>query len=185
MSAVSLDITYTSPRNRLTNAFRVIWAIPHLIIVNVLSRLAQVLALVQWFTVVFTGKRNRSLWDLARGCIDWEVRAYAYAGMMYDTYPNFAFEKKDEPVEFVLDWDDAPADRLSVGLRLIYAIPALLLMILVAIGALFVTIGTWFAILFTGDQPRGMFDFLLKAQRFGARVSAYLYLLTDTYPKFG
>ncbi len=184
MSAVSLDITYTSPRNRLTNAFRIIWAIPHLVIVNVLSRLAQVLAVIQWFIVVFTGKRNRSLWDLSRGCLDWEVRAYAYAGMMYDTYPNFAFEKKDEPVEFVLDWDEAPADRLSVGLRLLYAIPAMLLMILVAIGALFVGIGTWFAILFTGNQPRGMFDFLLKAQRFGSRVSAYLYLLTDTYPKF-
>ena len=37
---------------------------------------------------------------------------------------------------------------------------------------------------FTGNQPRGMFDFLVKVERFGARLSAYLYLLTDTYPKF-
>ena len=183
MSAVSFDITYTTPRNRLTNAFRIIWAIPHLIIVNVLSRLAQVLGLVQWFIVVFTGKRNRGLWDLSRNCLGWEVRAYAYAAMMYDTYPNFGFEKKDEPVEFGLEWDDS-VDRLSVALRLIYAIPAVLLMLVVGIGAFFVGIGTWFAILFTGNQPRGMFDFMLKAQRLGARVSAYLYLLTDTYPKF-
>lgn len=184
MSAVSLDITYTTPRNRLTNAFRVIWAIPHLIIVNAISRLAQVLSVVQWFIVIFTGKRHRGLWDLTRGCLDWEVRAYAYATMMYDTYPNFGFEKKDEPVEFVLDWDEAPANRLSVALRIIYAIPALLLTIVVYIGALFVIIATWFAILFTGSQPRGMFDFLLKAERLGARLSAYLYLLTDTYPKY-
>ena len=183
MSAVTLDIEYTTPRNRLTNAFRLIWAIPHLIIVSVLSRLAQVLAVIQWFIVVFTGKRNRGLWDLGRNCIDWEVRAYAYAGMLYDTYPNFAFEKKDEPVTFVLDWDES-VNRLSVALRIIYAIPAVLLMLLVAIGGFFVFIGTWFAILFTGKQPQGMFDFLVKAQRFGARVSAYLYLLTDTYPKF-
>ncbi len=183
MSAVSFDIQYTSPRNRLTNAFRLIWAIPHLIIVNVLSRLAQVLALVQWFIVVFTGKRNRGLWDLGRNCLDWEVRANSYAAMLYDTYPNFAFEKKDEPVEFALDWDDS-VNRLSVGLRIFYAIPAILLMLVVGIGALFVIIGTWFAILFTGNQPRGMFDFLVKAERLGARVSAYLYLLTDTYPKF-
>jgi hypothetical protein len=183
MSAVTLDIEYTTPRNRLTNAFRLIWAIPHLIIVNVLSRLAQALAVIQWFIVVFTGKRNRGLWDLARGCIDWEVRAYAYAGMLYDTYPNFGFEKKDEPVSFALDWDES-VNRLSVALRLIYAIPAMLLMLLVGLGAFFVFIGTWFAILFTGSQPRGMFDFLVKAQRLGARVSAYLYLLTDTYPKF-
>ncbi|HNJ97339.1 MAG TPA: DUF4389 domain-containing protein [Ilumatobacteraceae bacterium] len=183
MSAVSFDITYTTPRNRLTNAFRLIWAIPHLIIVNVLSRLAQVLALVQWFIVLFTGKRNRGLWDLGRNCLSWEVRANAYAMMLYDTYPNFGFEKKDEPVEFGLEWDDS-VDRLSVALRIIYAIPALFILIFVGIGAFFVALGTWFAILFTGNQPRGMFDFLVKVERFGARLSAYLYLLTDTYPKF-
>jgi hypothetical protein len=40
------------------------------------------------------------------------------------------------------------------------------------------------AIVFTGQQAQGRFDFLLKAHRLGSRVSAYLYLLTDTYPKF-
>ena len=48
----------------------------------------------------------------------------------------------------------------------------------------FVAVIAWFAILFTGKQPKGMFDFLLKVYRMEARLNAYGQLLTDTYPKF-
>jgi hypothetical protein len=42
----------------------------------------------------------------------------------------------------------------------------------------------WVAIIVTGKQPRGMFDFLLKVHRYCTRTNAYTMLLTDTYPAF-
>ncbi|MEO0073266.1 MAG: DUF4389 domain-containing protein [candidate division WOR-3 bacterium] len=42
----------------------------------------------------------------------------------------------------------------------------------------------WWAILFTGKYPKGMFDFVVKYQRWGLRVGAYLGMMTDKYPPF-
>ena len=140
-------------------------------------------ALLQWLVILFTGKRHQSLWSLSRDVLDWQSRANAYAGLMYDTYPNFGFEKKDEPMAFAVEYTES-ADRLTCALRIIWAIPALLLAIVIAIGAFFVTVVSWFAIVFTGQQSQGRFGFLMKAHRYGVRVGAYLTLLTDTYPKF-
>ncbi len=102
---------------------------------------------------------------------------------MYDTYPNFGLEKKDESVHFALDYEE-PANRLTNALRLIWAIPALITTIGLVISGDVVTLICWFAILFTGTQPSGMFDFLIKAYRYALRTSAYVSLLTDTYPKY-
>jgi hypothetical protein len=75
-------------------------------------------------------------------------------------------------------------NRLTVGLRIIWAIPAIIIAAVLAIASFFVGIVSWFAILFTGKHPRGMFDFILKAQRYLLQTSAYTLLLTDTYPKY-
>jgi hypothetical protein len=53
------------------------------------------------------------------------------------------------------------------------------------IGAVFAVVIAWFAILFTGRYPRGLFDYVVGVGRWGLRVSAYATLLvTDRYPPF-
>jgi hypothetical protein len=53
------------------------------------------------------------------------------------------------------------------------------------LGALFAVIGAWFAILFTGRYPRGLFDYVVGVLRWSNRVTAYtLVLVTDEYPPF-
>jgi hypothetical protein len=95
MSAVSFDIEYVAERNKKTNALRIFYALPHLIITSALNYFGEALAVVQWLIILFTGKRNQAIWNLNRGVLDWQSRANAYAGLMYDTYPNFGFEKRD------------------------------------------------------------------------------------------
>jgi len=42
----------------------------------------------------------------------------------------------------------------------------------------------WWAILFTANMPRGLFDFITGANRWGYRINAYTWLMTDKYPPF-
>jgi hypothetical protein len=77
------------------------------------------------------------------------------------------------------------ANRLTNGLRFLWIIPALIVAIFVGIASAVVTLISWFAILFTGKQPRGMWDFVLKAVRYTLQLQSYALLMTDDYPKFG
>ena len=63
-------------------------------------------------------------------------------------------------------------------------IPHLIVLYVLSIVAAFVTLIAFFAILFTGKFPRGMFDFVVGVQRWSWRVNAYLSFLTDKYPPF-
>jgi hypothetical protein len=65
------------------------------------------------------------------------------------------------------------------------AIPHYLVLVVLYIGALFVVIAAWFAILFTGRYPRGLFDYMVGVGRWHNRVVAYAFtLVTDRYPPF-
>jgi hypothetical protein len=65
------------------------------------------------------------------------------------------------------------------------AIPQYILLAFLGIAAIVSVIIAWFAILFTGRYPRGLFDFVLGVMRWGNRVSGYAFILvTDQYPPF-
>jgi hypothetical protein len=63
-------------------------------------------------------------------------------------------------------------------------IPHFFVLIFVAIGAFFVGIYAFFAVLFTGRWPRGAFDYLVGTLRWAYRVVAYYHLMVDPYPPF-
>ncbi len=90
--------------------------------------------------------------------------------------------------EGVLEFDIAYPERLSRGLifiKWLLAIPHLVILYFLGIAVAVVTFIAWFAILFTGSYPRGMWDFALMVQRWQMRVSIYTYLMRDEYPPFG
>jgi hypothetical protein len=65
------------------------------------------------------------------------------------------------------------------------AIPHYFLLILLSIGVFFAVVVAWFAILFTGRYPQGLFEFVVGVGRWWLRVQAYAFLLvTDRYPPF-
>ena len=70
-------------------------------------------------------------------------------------------------------------------MKWLLAIPHWIVLGFLYIGAFFAVIAAWFAILFTGRYPRGLFDFVVGVGRWGNRVGAYAFLLvTDEYPPF-
>lgn len=95
----------------------------------------------------------------------------------------------ESPVAFTI----AYPEKLSRGVLLLktffgwlyVAIPHGIALAFYGLAAFVVTCIAWFAILFTGRYPRGMFDFVVGMIRWQMRVNAYLFLLTDTYPPFG
>ncbi|MEY2524180.1 MAG: hypothetical protein QOJ66_2745 [Ilumatobacteraceae bacterium] len=184
MSAVGYDVTYQEQRNRLTTAFRFILAIPHLIVSQVWGYLAQIVGVIQWFIIVFTGKRNQGLWNLQQSWLGYYSRVVGYLSLLYDPYPAFGTDPGNAPVRTEISYEES-ANRLTNVLRFLWIIPALIVAIFVGIASAVVTLISWFAILFTGKQPKGMWDFVLKAVRYTLQLQSYALLMTDDYPKFG
>ena len=182
ISAMPYPITTTvepqrSSRNRLTTAFRLILAIPHLILVGgvgagfvyyngagrnatsfggetgLLGGVASLLAIVSWFTIVFVGEHYTPIRRYTRFYLRWRVRVIAYFMLLEDQYPPFG----DGPYPAALVFDDAAKahDRVSVGLRLILAIPHFIVLFFVFCIWWVTTVVAWFAILLTGRYPAG------------------------------
>ena len=76
----------------------------------------------------------------------------------------------------------------TVGLPLVkwlLALPHYVVLFALSIASLVCIVIAWFAILFTGRYPRGLFDFVVLVMRYWLRVVAYAFLLTtDHYPPF-
>jgi hypothetical protein len=190
-------------RNRLTTAFRLILAIPHLILVGggglglvyrgdhparfsgedgLLGAVAVFLAIVSWFTIVFSGTHVVGIRQFTSFYLRWRVRALAYFMLLEDPYPPFG----DAPYPASIEIVDpvASRDRVSVGLRLLLAIPHSIVLFFVILAWVITTVVAWFAILFTGEYPQGLYEFGVGVLRWRLRVEAYVLLLVDEYPPF-
>jgi hypothetical protein len=88
------------------------------------------------------------------------------------------------PVTFECDYVEKRS-RLTTFFRWLLAIPHLIVVTFYGLAAAVVVIVAWFALLFTGRWPRGMYDFVAGFWRYATAVYGYWYLLTDAYPPFG
>src|SRR5262245_20490709 len=200
---VSVDVQPSlTGRNRLTTAFRLILAIPHLILVGgttigfasrdrnlnaggeggLLGAIVFFLAVVSWFTIVIAGVHILGIRQFSLFFLRWRTRALAYLMLLTDAYPPFG--DASYPASFAIDEPAQPRNRLSVALRLILAIPHFLILAFLMVGWGFASIGAWFVILFTGSYPSALVEFSVGAMRWRLRVEAYLLLLVDEYPPF-
>jgi hypothetical protein len=193
---VSFDVEpQTTDRNRLTTAFRLILAIPQVLIVGspgsisfgansgtgAFGAVVSVTSVLSWFAILFTGRYPRGLWDLAKMYMRWRANVVAYVALLRDEYPPFGTEPY--PVTFDVEYPEQ-SNRWSVAFRLILAIPQFLVLVVVLLAWVVTVIIAWFAILFTGRYPQGLYGFGVGVQRWTLRVQAYLFLMRDEYPPF-
>ncbi len=88
--SVHLDIEYPENLNRWLPLVKWLLAIPHYIVLMVLSFVSLVVTVIAWFAILFTGRYPRALFDFNLGVARWGVRVNAYAfALMTDQYPPF------------------------------------------------------------------------------------------------
>src|SRR2546430_1204353 len=101
------------------------------------------------------------------------------------TEGGFSMQQATHPVQFSVDYPDRPLNRLTTCFRLFLAIPHYIVLFFLHIALVVVVIIAWFAILFSGHYPRGLFEFVEGVIRWDNRVLAYAFILvTDRYPPF-
>jgi hypothetical protein len=166
-----------------------IMAIPHLIIAGALGYVAGAVAVVSWFLIVFTGRLPSQLANLQVMILRYTTRAELYGGFLYDEYPPFDFtlaavEPGGSPVDLTVRPAVVNRNRLTVGLRFLWAIPAVLYAFLIAVVGIICWIAAFFAILFTGRWPDGLRSWVMKMIRVSTRTNVYVLMLTDEYPPF-
>lgn len=88
------------------------------------------------------------------------------------------------PVTFDVDYPER-LSRWLIFVKWLLAIPHFIVLMLYGIAYFVTLIIAWFAILFTGRYPRGLFDFAVGLLRWSIRVDVYTNLMRDEYPPFG
>jgi Domain of unknown function (DUF4389) len=162
-----------------------ILAIPHFIIIYLLQLVNGVMIFIAFFTVLFTKKWPRGMFDFSVQIHRWTANVFAYSLLlMRDEYPPFSGDSGEYPLTFEIDYD-TDLSRWKIFVKWLLALPHVIVLAFLLVAAYVVVFIAFFAILFTGRYPRGMFDFVVGVYRWLTRVSAYSsWFMTDRYPPF-
>jgi Domain of unknown function (DUF4389) len=199
---VNLSVEYPDrPLDRLTTAFRIFVAIPIMIVlgavsgttwsyysssgtVHVVAGAGGLLFLGPLLMILFRQKYPRWWFDWNLELQRFTNRVLVYVLLMDDRYPS---TDQEQGLRLDYVYPDVPRElnRFLPLVKWLLAIPHFIVLAFLWIAVFFVVIVAWFAILFTGRYPRGMFDFVEGVVRWGQRVVAYAFtLVTDRYPPF-
>jgi hypothetical protein len=199
-----LEIDYPEQLSRLTTLLRLLWAIPIVIIITLITEsgagtvsvsddgdtvrntggtVVGGLAIATALMIVFRQRYPRWWFDFQYALARFSARVGAYLALMRDEYPS---TEDEQAVHLDLEYPDV--QRLNRWLPLVkwlLAIPHYIVLVFLILLALLAIVVAWFAILITGRYPRPLFDYVLGVGRWALRVQAYaIFMLTDRYPPF-
>ena len=178
---VQLSVDYPDGGlNRLSTFFRLIMVIPIIIVQAFLATLGFPASLM----ILFRRKYPRWWFDYSLELARFTTRISAYLYLLRDEYPA---TDEEQAVHVEIAYPDVERDlnRWLPLIKWLLAIPHYIVLWLLSIVQMVVVIIAWFAILFTGRYPRGMFDLVVGVMQWSLRVQAYASLLTtDRYPPF-
>lgn len=197
---VSFSVDFPSrPLGRLSTAFRLIVAIPIVVLLSMLSGSAMggdndserntiVIGGAAVFVplvlmLVFRQKYPRWWFDWNINLLRFTNRVTAYLALLDDRYPS---TDEEQSVHLSFEYPDAAQlNRWLPLVKWLLAIPHYVVLVFLWVGAVVAVVIAWFAILFTGVYPRSLFDYVVGVLRWGNRVNAYAFtLVTDQYPPF-
>jgi len=189
--------------NRLTTAFRIFTVIPIAIVLTsivgysteyydaggdtagtVVVSGTGLLVFPPLLLILFRQKYPRWWFDWNLELLRFMNRVGIYVALLDDRYPS---TDEHQAVTLDIPYPDAQTDlnRWLPLVKWLLAIPHYVVLFFLYIGAVFAVIAAWFAILFTGRYPRGLFDYVVGVTRWHNRVVGYAAIMaTDRYPPF-
>ena len=199
-----LDVDHSAQYDRVKTLFRIVLIIPIAIVYGVLTAgatrtayneggeavtttsggIASGLFLATLLMILFRQRYPRWWFDFARELARFGARVGAYFALLTEKYPSTV---EEQDVHLELDYPDVERDlnRWLPLVKWLLAIPHYIVLLFLTVGAFFAVVFAWFAILFTGRYPQGLFDYVVGVGRWWLRVEAYAFLLvTDRYPPF-
>jgi Domain of unknown function (DUF4389) len=198
---VQFSVAYPDRQlNRLTTAFRIFVAIPIFIVLGTLGGYSSgwwgdqgysfaagasgTLFLPPLLMILFRQKYPRWWYDWNLQILRFQNRVSVYIALMDDEYPS---TDEEQSVRLEFPYPDARNDlnRWLPLVKWLLAIPHYIVLIFLTLASIVCVIIAWFAILFTGRYPRGLFGFVEGVLRWWNRVVGYAFvLITDKYPPF-
>lgn len=178
---VVLTFEGPGPQRRLTVAFRIILAIPHFILLLLVSVIGFVAAIVGWFAALILGRLPRGLARFLGQYVEYATRVTAYAFyLLTDRYPPFSLTEGN----YAVSVEVAPGrlNRAAVFFRVILMIPAYIVSVLLQYGVELAGVFIWLIVLVAGRMPTSLFEALAAILRYQVRFQAYSLLLTADYP---
>jgi hypothetical protein len=178
-------VDFVEQRDRLTTCFRMLIAIPWLIVAGLYFFGAVLAAIGAWFSIVFTGTYPPALYEFVVSAIRIVTRVNGYLWLMTDTLPPFDAGPHDEyPVRVIVPPALVEYDRMKTLIRIVYLVPVYIIAAVLDFVLEVVAFVAWLVILATGSQMRGFHDVMLMATSYQARALAYFLLVTEEFPPF-
>ena len=207
---VDLEFDPPAPQNRWKTGFRMILAIPALLLSSALGggasggfstgsvssglQITGVLsacALLTWFYALATGRAPEGVARLQWYSLHYGAQVAAYALLLTDRYPTSDPERvgvpwpaPEHPVRLTHEPDDGTRSRLTVFFRLALAFPHFFWLTLWAVAVVLVAFVNWFVTLVRGQSPDSLHDFLAAFIRYQTHVLAFVTLVSNPFPGF-
>lgn len=178
---IRLIVSDDLKRSRLTVFFRLLLAIPHFIWITLWAIAALFVGIVAWFTALFTGRLPEGMHNFLAKYERYSTHLNAYISLLTNPYPSFNGQPGLYTVDLHVD-PPQPQPRWTILLRIVLAIPALILTWVFSQVRQIIAFLGWFVCLAIGRMPKGMQDLGLYCLRYEQQTYCYLALLTNRYP---
>jgi hypothetical protein len=171
-------------QRRLSIFWRWLLALPHFLVLEVISGVAVFGALGGWFVALFTGRLPTGLQKFLTGYLRYNANVIAYSTLLIDKWPSINFEHQADSLVDV-EVNQVQLNRLAVLGRVILVIPGLVVSTLFDYGIYPLLFTMWVVGSITGLVPRTLHQAVATILRFQLRLNAYLFLVSPLQPFSG
>ncbi|MDO8189298.1 DUF4389 domain-containing protein [Conexibacter sp. JD483] len=183
MYPVAYEADYVERQSRLITFFRGLLVIPWLLVGIFWGLAAYVCTFIAWFAIVFTGRYPDGLYQLNAKAHRFAARVNGFYNLLTDEWPAFDGDEHPEyPVRLVIPAPLPEYNRVKTLFRIFLMIPVMIMAYIFSLLVSIIVILSWIVILFTGKQPRGLFDLIKMGLTYIARAGVYYGLLTEAFP---
>lgn len=187
MYPITYEADFNPTPNRATTFFRLILAIPWMIVATFWGILFLFTHFFAWVAVIVLGRYPQWLYEFNSGIVRFSVRVSAWIYLQTDVWPPFTLSEDDTyPIRVRIAPAAERQSRLKAFFRLVLVLPvAIVLSYGTSYVQLLAGVIAWLTIVFRGYLPEGINSMMTFVNSFHARVLGYIAILTDDYPPIG